>query len=217
MKEYPYELITRDSRINLIFEGTNEILRLYIGLKCIEELGNYLKTIQKNVSNLVSTPKESINPLRDYVGKKLSYFVPSEALSTITSLVGLQSFPQIIPEYFTTEAHELALLVATLQHHAESLVKKHKKEVKHQQLAVAHLADAGIQIYAGYCTLARALHLEENDTVGRELVKVAINLISDTAHRHLKASTAENSKQIEELGKSLLEQGGYRWDVALDR
>ena len=108
-------------------------------------------------------------------------------------------------------------MVTILHHHAESLVRKHKKEVKNHQLAVAHLADAAIQTYAGYCTLARALHFEESDTVGQELAKATISMVSDTARKHLYASTSKNHKQINELGKALLERDGYRWDVALDR
>ncbi|MCR9206225.1 MAG: acyl-CoA dehydrogenase family protein, partial [Halobacteriovoraceae bacterium] len=58
MKEYPYERIMRDSRINLIFEGTNEILRCFLALSGIRGPSEKLKELGKisNVSKALEDP-----------------------------------------------------------------------------------------------------------------------------------------------------------------
>ena len=38
MKEYAYERIVRDARVNLIFEGTNQILRMMLSLRSLQAL-----------------------------------------------------------------------------------------------------------------------------------------------------------------------------------
>src|SRR5690606_27095094 len=58
MREYPYERIMRDSRINLIFEGTNEILRVFLALSGIRGPSESLKELGKisDVSSVLSDP-----------------------------------------------------------------------------------------------------------------------------------------------------------------
>ena len=66
IKEYPYERYLRDCRINMIFEGTNEILRAFVTLAGIQKLGEELK----KVGRALSDPISQIGVLSDFALKK---------------------------------------------------------------------------------------------------------------------------------------------------
>jgi acyl-CoA dehydrogenase family member 9 len=52
MREYPYEQIVRDSRILSIFEGTNEILRLFVALAGLKDAGRALSELKSAVDDI---------------------------------------------------------------------------------------------------------------------------------------------------------------------
>src|SRR5207245_3012232 len=88
IKEYPYERYLRDCRINMIFEGTNEILRAFVTLAGVQKLGEELK----KVGRALSDPISQIGVLSDF------------ALKNIRKVITDEQFPDIEPLQQTTDA-----------------------------------------------------------------------------------------------------------------
>src|SRR5687768_8263063 len=66
MREFPYEQYVRDSRINRIFEGTNDILRLFIALSGMDDVGQALKELSGSLRGAFNDPIKGFGVLQKY-------------------------------------------------------------------------------------------------------------------------------------------------------
>jgi acyl-CoA dehydrogenase family member 9 len=156
-KEFPYEQAVRDSRINLIFEGTNEILRALIALTGLQQPGEQLKAIGKAFKD----------PLR--------------SLGAISSWVAGRARKQLVKPNFTKVHPELereAELVATRVHDlalaVENLLLKHGKNIIERQFLQERMANAAVDIYLATAVLARVT--TEIEDAGGDLERVRTDL-----------------------------------------
>jgi acyl-CoA dehydrogenase family protein 9 len=135
MQEYPYERYLRDSRINMIFEGTNEILRVYIALSGMRHVGKYLGDISKHIMSIGGLTELAQHKMRQYVGGD--------------QLTGVH--PALIKgkEHFEEAVQNFSKGV-------DDILQTYKKGVIEKEFEQQRLANAAILLYAMAATLSRA-------------------------------------------------------------
>jgi alkylation response protein AidB-like acyl-CoA dehydrogenase len=206
MSEYPFERIVRDSRINLIFEGTNEILRLYIALSGFKFAGDYLKGIGKGVSSFFKDPIKGFGVLYDYTQKKISEVTP----------IGRENF-DFLPIPLQEYGGILGALTAQLAGQVEKIVRIHGNGVIGQQLISKRVADSAIAIFVGFATVSRvASLLEEKGEEASSLELMIAEIVTKTSKRivsdRLRGLRANEDSSILTLGEHIL-RDGYNWDL----
>jgi alkylation response protein AidB-like acyl-CoA dehydrogenase len=146
VRPYPYERMLRDARINRIFEGTNEILRLFVALNGIEGPAAQLREIAAALRH----------PLR-HLGL-VSGFAASRLRSRLGASGTLDAalHPRIEGHGKYLEKH-----VAELAGAAERLVRAYREHIVDRQQELERLADMAIELFASAAVLARTQQLIE--------------------------------------------------------
>jgi acyl-CoA dehydrogenase family protein 9 len=138
MEEYPYEKALRDSRINMIFEGTNEILRVLIALSGLREMGDYMKDVGK----ALKSPLLSAGMLWDYEGKRLKRAVAPTRMTRVATEL-------------TAEADLIAKYVGFFANSVETLLVRNGKKIVEKQFQQERIANVVMDLYAALAVLSR--------------------------------------------------------------
>ena len=208
MREYPYERIVRDSRINRIFEGTNEILRLFIALTAINDVASQLKDLSAFMKGKLNDPIKGFGVLSDYA---LKHAQLKTGFGGSAELHGLHESIKPQADLFEDQTRYLAQA-------ADRILRKHGKNIIGKQFATKRLADIMIDLFVMACTLSRvqasidALGVEK---ASREL-KI-LRVFASDAQVRIKQNFRQIDNNEDDLLKALAEDAceveRFRWDT----
>jgi acyl-CoA dehydrogenase family protein 9 len=201
MKEYPYERWLRDSRINRIFEGTNEVLRAFVALSGMQGPGQELAGLAK----AIQTPLKGLGVVTEYATRKVKQSVFGETItkshSRLKKLAG------------SLEEHTIELSQQT-----EVLLKRHGKEIHLKQFAQKRIADVAIDLFAMYCCLSRVTQsIEEKGEEGAAMEIAIAEAFFMKANRRVRGNYKSMDRNDDELLKYIAdttaEIGHYPYDL----
>lgn len=143
MKDAGVERVMRDLRIFRIFEGTNDILRLFVALNGIQNAGNHLKGLQRALKN----PVGNATLLLSEVSKRARRKVGLSTGVTLTNVVHpeLRDSSQLVVQ-----------AIERLGGCTEDLLLEYGKKIIDEQFLLKRVADSAIDLYAMIVVLSRA-------------------------------------------------------------
>jgi acyl-CoA dehydrogenase family protein 9 len=187
MQEYPYERMLRDARINLIFEGTNEILRAFTALAGMAGPGKQLSEVAKAIRE----PIKGFGLLADFAVKRVQRRLTTERLTRV----------------HPTLAREAVLFDEYVQHlarHVENTLRRHGRDIAQRQFVQRRVADMAIDLYALVACLSRAsAAIDRQGTDGARRHLEYAKVFATEAHQRLKLNFAGFEDNDDELRKDV--------------
>jgi acyl-CoA dehydrogenase family protein 9 len=198
MRDMPFEQALRDSRINLIFEGTNEILRLLIALSGIQKPGEYMKEL----ADALKDPLNSLGVLSDFAARKIKRTVRPETLEAVHPSLRRSS-------------RRIAASVVELVEAVEAALRHHRRAIIERQFIQKRVADMATELFAMTATVARTDSLVRK--YGEQEVEHEIRMCDffvertwRRIRRNARRVDFEADSPLAEVAKNVYQHDGYR-------
>ncbi|MFQ6005306.1 MAG: acyl-CoA dehydrogenase family protein [Woeseia sp.] len=207
MKEFPYERIMRDSRILTIFEGTSEILRLFIALSGMKEAGVLLSELKSATDDIFNNPIKGFGLLSDYAGRRITQ---------LTSL-GQDRIVGSVPDTLRDDALVFEKYALELGRMSDVLLRRHGKAIVDKQFALQRTADVAIDLFVGLSVLSRVSTMTPEDTEEYQQALSVAHIFSQQAKRRMNRSLRAMLRNEDEAAKSLADhvfaKESFPWDA----
>ncbi len=209
MCEFPYERILRDCRVNRIFEGTNDILRLFIALTAMNDVGKQLKEMASSVEGIFNDPIKGFGILSEYTIKRVAQL--TGVGGTKTSFTKLHPALKNYANIFEEGTRSLSAA-------ADRILRKHGKAIIGKQFATKRLADIMIDLFVLGCVLSRVHTTISKMGLGKctkeiEILEVFAGQVKRRTQSNLNKIDDNDDELIKSLADHALELENFAWDT----
>ncbi len=184
VKPYPYERHLRDSRINRIFEGANEILKLFIALNGLQTLSGQLTEL----SAALRDPLKHLGLLSEFAASRVR-----------TALGATATLDVKLDDRLSTHKEFLEKHTAELRAAADRSLTRYRKEIVDHQFVVERLANMAIELFARACVISRTQGLLDDATAATSEDALALcDLFCVMSGRRFRAARAALESERDE-------------------
>jgi acyl-CoA dehydrogenase family protein 9 len=208
MREYPYERALRDCRVFRIWEGTNDILRLFIALTAMNDVGAQLADLAASLKGVLNDPIKGFGVLSEYALHRAS-------LATNWGR-GRGTFTRLSPA-LAAEGDAFAEHARDLATAADRILRKHGKRIVEKQFATRRLADIMIDLFVLACVLSRvdsSVRRLGEEGAAKELE--ILRVFAGQVQRRVRSNYGKIDDNDDELIKSLADHAfaeeRFSWD-----
>ncbi|XP_045707820.1 complex I assembly factor ACAD9, mitochondrial isoform X2 [Phyllostomus hastatus] len=213
VRDYPYERMLRDARILLIFEGTNEILRMHIALTGLQHAGRIL------TARINELKRGNVTTVLDTVGRRLR-----DSLGRTVDL-GLTGNLGAVHPSVADSARKLEENVYYFGRTVETLLLRFGKTIVEEQMVLKRVANILINLYGMTAVLSRASRSMRAGLRNHDHEVLLANIFCTEAYSQnlftlsqLDKYSPENlDEQIKKVSQQILERRAYICAHPLDR
>ena len=218
MREFPYERVLRDSRINRIFEGTNEILRLFIALTAMNDVAVELKDVQQSLRAVLADPIKGFGVLSEYALRVAAIRAPAPVADRLGDRLGEKlTWKQLHPALQTTAEH-FGEATRELAWVSDRVLRRHGRNIIEKQFALKRIADILIDLFVQAAVMSRvdaSVKKKGEEQAARELeiMRVFARNARGRIRGNLRRVDVNDDELVKTLADDAFEREGYGWDL----
>ncbi|XP_053662485.1 very long-chain specific acyl-CoA dehydrogenase, mitochondrial-like [Anopheles marshallii] len=202
MKSSGLERFLRDIRVFRIFEGANDVLRMFIALTGIQKAGKDLRELQKALKNPLGNLGVVFAEGTRRAGRSVGF--------------GGTDLRPFVASELQNAAKQCAESTDVFSNTVESLLRIHGKGIAERQFQLARVADCAIDIYSMATVLSRATRAVKANLPSAEqellMAQIWCKEASDRVHRNINriqsAAFQENYQRMAIVAKHISAQRG---------